>query len=34
MEPIEIQLTELVAEHKSFIAKADEEFKSLGQSKT
>jgi HK97 family phage major capsid protein len=34
MDSIEIQLTELVAEQKKFIAKADEEFKTLGESKT
>jgi hypothetical protein len=33
MDPIETQLTELVTEQKKFIAKADEEFKTLGQSK-
>jgi HK97 family phage major capsid protein len=33
MDPIETQLTELVTEQKKFIAKADEEFKTLGASK-
>jgi HK97 family phage major capsid protein len=34
MDPIENQLTELVAEQKKFVAKADEEFKTLGKSST
>jgi HK97 family phage major capsid protein len=34
MDAIETKLTELVAEQTKFIAKADEEFKTLGQSKT
>jgi HK97 family phage major capsid protein len=34
MESTEIQLTELVAEQKKFITKADEEFKTLGKSNT
>lgn len=34
MEPIEQQLTELVAEQKTFIAKTNEELKNLGETKT